>query len=272
MYNILIRPFVRHMEPDRAASVALTYFKTLGRIPLGRQISRLLHGNKPAGMEREVFGINFYNPVGLGAGLDRQGELYDDLDALGFSFVVIGPLDADSTRIAIANIQRDAPDDVLGACLAADHATSFSLAYDFCDFFIIDEKDPVRLKGVIDELCEIRLAEDKYRPIIVKLPENADNEQLANLLDYCRMSYLDGVQTCSMAQTRTVYEMTEGRFPIIAECPIQTPQDARELLDSGASLISLYSGLITQGPSFIMKVIKYLEKEAKTGSNGAIQQ
>jgi dihydroorotate dehydrogenase len=43
-----------------------------------------------AGLGREVFGLNFSNPVGLGAGFDKNALYLRELEALGFGFVEIG--------------------------------------------------------------------------------------------------------------------------------------------------------------------------------------
>jgi dihydroorotate dehydrogenase len=59
------------------------------------------HGEPPAnpegagdvprqGLGREVFGLRFKNPVGLGAGFDKNALYLDELEALGFGFVEIG--------------------------------------------------------------------------------------------------------------------------------------------------------------------------------------
>jgi dihydroorotate dehydrogenase len=44
----------------------------------------------PADLPTTVFGITFPNPVGLAAGLDKNAEYLDALDALGFGFIEIG--------------------------------------------------------------------------------------------------------------------------------------------------------------------------------------
>ncbi len=41
-------------------------------------------------LEKEVFGLNFNNPVGLGAGFDKNALYLNELEALGFGFVEIG--------------------------------------------------------------------------------------------------------------------------------------------------------------------------------------
>ncbi len=67
LYDILVKPFVKNQSAEKASKAALRYFRIINSIPGLRPFYRFIHGNKAAGMEREVFGIKFYNPVGLGA-------------------------------------------------------------------------------------------------------------------------------------------------------------------------------------------------------------
>jgi len=41
-------------------------------------------------LERELFGLQFPNPVGMAAGFDKEGKYYNTLSAMGFGFVEIG--------------------------------------------------------------------------------------------------------------------------------------------------------------------------------------
>lgn len=41
-------------------------------------------------LKRSVFGLEFKNPVGLAAGFDKNAEVFQTMDAFGFSFVEIG--------------------------------------------------------------------------------------------------------------------------------------------------------------------------------------
>src|ERR1700733_13630648 len=48
-------------------------------------------GDKPRqALAREIFGLRFRNPVGLGAGFDKNALYLNELEALGFGFVEIG--------------------------------------------------------------------------------------------------------------------------------------------------------------------------------------
>ena len=48
--------------------------------------------------------------------------------------------------------------------------------------------------------------------------------------------------------------------PIIGAGGIMTPAQAQEMLDAGASLIEIYTGFIYNGPGFVEKILKHLEK------------
>lgn len=73
------------LDPERAHAVALSTLSALDRI---RMLSPLVAG----GPERpvEVCGLRFPNPVGLAAGLDKNGAHVDALAALGFGFIEVG--------------------------------------------------------------------------------------------------------------------------------------------------------------------------------------
>ena len=259
MYSLFIKPITRRIKDnDKASAIAKRYFKFEGKMPAGRFLSRIIHGNRPAGLEREVFGIQFYNPIGLGAGLDVEGDLYNDLNDLGFSFVEIGPFKAlSSIRKAINKIQSDPQNDVLAACIAGDYLESFSLAYDFCDFFVIDISDNPDT-DLLDSLLEARLTYDVYKPIVVKLPEIIPSEDLDDIVDYCLMNNIDGVEARSVAQIAAIATRSRLRLPIIANCHIKTPAQAEEALRAGASLIEVRMGLVREGPRLIGRILRHL--------------
>ncbi len=72
------------LDPEVAHHVALHALKKLHKLNL----SRLLATNISA--PRELMGLKFDNPVGLAAGLDKNGEYIDALAALGFGFIEVG--------------------------------------------------------------------------------------------------------------------------------------------------------------------------------------
>ncbi len=264
MYSLLIRPITKRIaDNEKASAIALGYFKFEGKIPGGRFVNRLIHGNRPAGLEREVFGLQFYNPVGLGAGLDVKGELYNDLNDLGFSFVETGPFaDLASLRKALSHLQKDPQNDILAPCISGDYFRAFCLAYDFCDFFVIDISDNPDME-IFDDILDARLTYEDYKPIVVKIPEVLSADQIEEICDYCMLNSIDGIEARSIKQISFIRDYTKGRLPIIANCHIKTPQQAAEALDNGASLVEVRMGLVREGPRLVGKILKHLSSRAK---------
>ena len=40
------------------------------------------------------------------------------------------------------------------------------------------------------------------------------------------------------------------------------PEDAKAMLDAGASLVEIYSGIIYEGPGLVKRTLNYLEENA----------
>lgn len=59
-----------------------------------------------------------------------------------------------------------------------------------------------------------------------------------------------------------IHQKSKGLIPIIACGGIMTPQQAKEMLDAGASLIEIYTGFIYKGPAMVRNIVNYLEKNA----------
>lgn len=83
MYKLL-RDALFLLPAETSHHLALDSLKLLGKTGLLGKPSAL--SGKPV----RVMGIDFPNPVGLAAGLDKNGEYIDSLAALGFGFIEIG--------------------------------------------------------------------------------------------------------------------------------------------------------------------------------------
>lgn len=85
MYSSL-RPLLFALEPETAHGVTLYALGVTQRSSLMRLVAQ----PPPAELPLRAFGIDFPNPVGLAAGLDKNGAHIDALGALGFGFIEIG--------------------------------------------------------------------------------------------------------------------------------------------------------------------------------------
>ena len=80
----LARPLLFSMDPETAHNLTLPWLKRAAALGLTGLIA------KPQPDPRKVMGITFPNPVGLAAGLDKDGAYIDGLAALGFGSIEIG--------------------------------------------------------------------------------------------------------------------------------------------------------------------------------------
>ena len=84
MYSI-IRPLLFRLDPESAHNLTLANLKRLH----GLGLLKPFLPNVPA-LPTRVMGLDFPNPVGLAAGLDKNGEAIDALADLGFGFIEVG--------------------------------------------------------------------------------------------------------------------------------------------------------------------------------------
>ena len=89
MYK-LIRPILFLFNPEFIHHFTFRAIKLLALIPGKLWLWRQLYKITDTRLSREVFGIQFQNPVGLAAGFDKDAKLFDELGAFGFGFVEIG--------------------------------------------------------------------------------------------------------------------------------------------------------------------------------------
>lgn len=81
----LARPFLFGLDAERAHGVGLAALEAAYRSGLNPLLSR-----RPTPFPTRAFGLAFPNPVGLAAGLDKNGAHVDALLALGFGFIEVG--------------------------------------------------------------------------------------------------------------------------------------------------------------------------------------
>ncbi|ULJ70138.1 quinone-dependent dihydroorotate dehydrogenase [Wielerella bovis] len=81
MYETLIRPLLFKLEPEQAHHLTIQLLHTFGGM-----MPRVNPHSKPT----SLMGLHLPNPVGLAAGLDKNGEAIDGLAALGFGFIEVG--------------------------------------------------------------------------------------------------------------------------------------------------------------------------------------
>jgi dihydroorotate dehydrogenase len=90
-YERFVRPLLFSLDAETAHHLAIGFLRGASHVDLAL---RALNSFQPAPKPKTVFGVNFPNPIGLAAGLDKNGVALAALAALGFGFVEIGTVTA----------------------------------------------------------------------------------------------------------------------------------------------------------------------------------
>jgi dihydroorotate dehydrogenase len=88
MMYALLRRFLFQFPPEAVHHFAMDSLRAADGIPPLRDFLRRTY--TPPGPAKTLWGLSFRNPVGLGAGFDKNAGYLEELDTLGFGFVEIG--------------------------------------------------------------------------------------------------------------------------------------------------------------------------------------
>lgn len=345
MYKYLLRPILFRFNPETAHNLIFSLLSFLRYVPFARSLMRAIYRKESPNLRKEVFGLEFPNPVGLAGGLDKNGEFYNDMANFGFGFVEIGsltpkPQDGNpkprcfrvpqdkaiinrfginnkGVRNAVEHLRKERPNVIVAANIsknttsvnedaAKDYESAFALLYDFVDMFVVNVSCPnvvgltalqdiSFLSDIVDRLLDLRRYYDTYRPILLKVSPDLSTEQLDDIMDYCLRSGIDGIvagnttrkrdgltisqekideignggmsgaplRKKNLELVRYIHRKSEGKLPIIGVGGIMSGEDAKAMLDAGASLVEIYSGFIYEGPGLVKNIITHLEKTEK---------
>ena len=90
-YELFVRPLLFSLDAETAHHVTM---RLLGRASHFDVALRVLRFFQPTSKPVTLFGLNFPNPIGLAAGLDKNGVALPAWAALGFGFIKIGTVTA----------------------------------------------------------------------------------------------------------------------------------------------------------------------------------
>ena len=90
MYKLLIKPIFFLFSPEKIHHFVFSSIKLFFGIPGVKFIVNKCYNIEDKRLEKTVFGLTFSNPIGLAAGFDKDGKLFNELAAFGFGFIEVG--------------------------------------------------------------------------------------------------------------------------------------------------------------------------------------
>lgn len=89
MYAIIKRVFFL-FDPEKIHHFTFKLIKFILGIPGVKMIWKKMYVVEDKKLIRNLFGLTFKNPVGVAAGFDKNGKLFNELEYCGFGFVEVG--------------------------------------------------------------------------------------------------------------------------------------------------------------------------------------
>src|SRR5439155_14755880 len=90
-FERFVRPLLFSIDPETAHRLTIGSLRAASHVNLAL---RALSVFQPPAKPKKLFGLNFPNPIGLAAGLDKNGVALPAWAALGFGFIEIGTITA----------------------------------------------------------------------------------------------------------------------------------------------------------------------------------
>ena len=223
---------------------------------------------------------------------------------------------------AISNLRRDHEDIVVGCNIGRNLGTPPSRAvndllkcfrnlYQYVDYFTVNifynststefaPKSREEVLELLNPLFEFRRGQNQYRPILMKISPDLDDEEVDLLTDIMIQTPLDGIVATNASATRQnmvsprdaitacgmgnvsgrpltgrsieivrrIVERSKGTYPIIGSGGMMSAQDVKDMLAAGASLVQVYSGFIYGGPGFAGDICRALAPNTKAPKKG----
>lgn len=92
MYRSLLKHWMIRFSPEVSAGLIKGCLRLARHIPGAQFILRRRFTVNHPSLHRNLFGVDFRNPIGVSAGIDINAEYYNDFAALGPGFVEIGTI------------------------------------------------------------------------------------------------------------------------------------------------------------------------------------
>lgn len=91
MYKKIVKPLMFRLQPETAHHITIGGLAAAGAVPGAARLMHALYGaDQWPEVAVDLWGLHFPNPVGLAAGLDKDGQAMGMFSAIGFGHVEVG--------------------------------------------------------------------------------------------------------------------------------------------------------------------------------------
>lgn len=90
LYRNIVKPIAFLFDAEKVHKFFIKVGKILGKLWVGRKITRLNYYYKNKILHQNILGIKFDNPIGLSAGFDKNAEIIPITSDIGFGFSEVG--------------------------------------------------------------------------------------------------------------------------------------------------------------------------------------
>lgn len=91
-YSIFLKPFFLSLDPETAHELAKNFLGIGQKFPGFLTLMESMTSYQSDRLKTKIAGIEFENPLGMGAGFDKTGELYPFLSRMGFGHIEVGTI------------------------------------------------------------------------------------------------------------------------------------------------------------------------------------
>lgn len=185
----------------------------------------------------------------------------------------------------------------------ADYLKLFRNLYQYVDYFTVHvsynaiARDSAahtkqNVLDILNPLFEFRRGQNEYRPVLLKISADLPDDIIDDMTDVMLETPLDGIVAVNaplsrekistdkvpsistfasgapiteraIEVVRRVHERSQGLYPIIGVGGLMTPQNVKAMLDAGATLVQLYTGLVFNGMKLVRDTCHELILDAR---------
>ena len=217
----------------------------------------------------QLWGLRFPNPVGVAAGMDKQGVAVPAWAAFGFGFSELGGVTWHAQPgNPVPRMFRAIEDGALINRMGFNNGPGPNAKP------ILVKVAPDLSFDALDEILEVAGSRNLSGIVATNTTVSRPVGDERSAMVYSETGGLSGrpLRARSTEIVRHLYLRSEGKLPIIGVGGIFNAQDAWEKITNGASLVQVYTGMVYEGPGIARAVTEGLRALLEQSGMKSLQE